>query len=1280
MKNLFKCFAILFSLNLFAQSGNVSLEWSEQTITLDQVGAFTLPAVQNQKFTYLTDLGVIEVHIPIEELQSIQPNSIQFKNIQTRRINKKYNDLNGHSVTTEVQYDLVSGTSERGTKNYLNIIPFIKKGNEIHQITSLTFEYSVTPQSRNTSYSLSTTQSVLATGNWHKIKIGETGIYKLDKNFLTQIGVPSNVDPRTIKIHGHGGKMLPLLNSANLYFDNPETAIFVQGENDGSFDDNDYILFYGVGTKGWDPAHVTHNNLYSDDSYYYITYGGSYGKRVQNLVQPTGNASVQYTDANERVFHEIDAVNVAKLSRKWFGETFSNSFTNSYNLNLVNPVVSKTAVLSGNVAAASTSSSTMSVSLNGLVVANANLDGSGLNYIGTERYFEYEISSPQVNNTINIQFNNNGVPSARGYVDFVAIDYFKQLTGYGKQFGFRNSALTTLPSIGEFIITNASNLSQVWDVTDIVNPKILNNSSSQISLKVQGGSPKEFVALDLSDTFTPTYVGVVTNQNLKGTIFNEGPVDYLLITPSEFLTAANRLAQFHKNYNNFNVKVINVDAIYEEFSSGKQDIAAIRNFVRYVYHNSPDTSRKLKYLNLFGDTSFDFKNRIANNTNFIPIFHHLNTSLNATTQLAVRTNFNDQSSFATDDFFVLLDENEGNITSQSYVGMDVAVGRMIAQSVEEAENMVDKVIAYHQKENTGRWKVNGIALADDVDALGDINLQSTLNEQVDELVAEKPFFNIRKILMDAYKQEVTSAGPRYPKAKEEFYQALDAGALFVNFLGHGGEQGLTGERMMDVSDIAAINNEGRLPLFIIVTCEFTRFDNPEFLSGGERLLKKDKGGAIALLATSRKISISNAEVFSLLITNYLFDTNNVNVGAVTIAEALRLAKNTNPSEKGVVSYLGDPGLKLAIPKQDIVINKVNGIDIDAYDGHLRALDLVKLEGSVVNVNGGIINSYNGNLAIQVFDKNIDRQTLGNDGVRQNGVVHKMNFTTLGETVFRGNATVENGKFEIEFMVPKDIKLAIGEGKVSMYATKDGEAIDDFVGANTAIKIGGINNEAAEDNKAPEIKLYMNDESFIYGGITNASPLFLAVVEDENGINTASGIGHDMVAILDGDVNNPIVVNEFYETEANNFRKGYVKYPFKDLEPGVHNIVFKAWDSYNNMGTAEIQFVVTENESIELKNVLNYPNPFIDYTQFWFEHNRPQEPLQVQVQILSVAGRIVKTINQTIVSEGFNSRDITWDGKDDFGNKVGKGVYIYRLKVKSTITGQQVEKIEKLVIL
>src|SRR5690606_27010530 len=288
--------------------------------------------------------------------------------------------------------------------------------------------------------------------------------------------------------------------------------------------------------------------------------------------------------------------------------------------------------------------------------------------------------------------------------------------------------------------------------------------------------------------------------------------------------------------------------------------------------------------------------------------------------------------------------------------------------------------------------------------------------------------------------------------------------------------------------------------------------------------------------------------------------------------------------------------------------------------------------------------------------------------------------TLGETVFRGNATVENGKFEIEFMVPKDIKLAIGEGKVSMYATKDGEAIDDFVGANTAIKIGGINNEAAEDNKAPEIKLYMNDESFIYGGITNASPLFLAVVEDENGINTASGIGHDMVAILDGDVNNPIVVNEFYETEANNFRKGYVKYPFKDLEPGVHNIVFKAWDSYNNMGTAEIQFVVTENESIELKNVLNYPNPFIDYTQFWFEHNRPQEPLQVQVQILSVAGRIVKTINQTIVSEGFNSRDITWDGKDDFGNKVGKGVYIYRLKVKSTITGQQVEKIEKLVIL
>ncbi|HLV46884.1 MAG TPA: type IX secretion system sortase PorU, partial [Flavobacterium sp.] len=386
------------------------------------------------------------------------------------------------------------------------------------------------------------------------------------------------------------------------------------------------------------------------------------------------------------------------------------------------------------------------------------------------------------------------------------------------------------------------------------------------------------------------------------------------------------------------------------------------------------------------------------------------------------------------------------------------------------------------------------------------------------------------------------------------------------------------------------------------------------------------------------------------------------------------------NEKSIVFFLGDPAVKLAIPKPKVELTHINETPIQDFDGSLRALDKIKLSGEVTNESNQLVSNFNGDLAIQIFDKEIDRQTLGNDNVQSGGGLYVMDFKTLGETVFRGNATVTNGKFEVEFVVPKDIKTNIGAGKASFYAVNQSQNLDDYTGYNKEIQIGGINENAAEDNISPEVALYMNDENFVSGGVTNESPLFIAYLEDDNGINTAGGIGHDLVAILDGDENNPIVLNDYYETEPDNFRKGFIKYPFSELENGLHTLTFKAWDVYNNPASAEIQFLVAKEEGISLKNVLNYPNPFVDYTEFWFEHNRPTELLMVQVQIFTVTGKIVKTINQTVVSDGNLSREITWDGRDDFGDKIGKGVYIYRLTVKSTLTGHRAEKLEKLVIL
>jgi hypothetical protein len=395
------------------------------------------------------------------------------------------------------------------------------------------------------------------------------------------------------------------------------------------------------------------------------------------------------------------------------------------------------------------------------------------------------------------------------------------------------------------------------------------------------------------------------------------------------------------------------------------------------------------------------------------------------------------------------------------------------------------------------------------------------------------------------------------------------------------------------------------------------------------------------------------------------------------AEGLRISKNNIGSdERRVVFYIGDPALRLAFPKRDIRLTTLNGVPISQATDTLKALSKVRIGGEVVDGSGNLITNYNGVLEAKIFDKNVQRQTLANDG-SSNGFI--MTFFTLGESLFSGKSTVSNGTFEFDFVMPRDTQIPVDQGRVSFYAQRNNLA-EDQTGVSLDIKVGGLNENAPTDNQGPLIRLFMNDESFTSGGITNDSPILIAKLEDTNGMNTASGIGHDMVAILDGDESNPFVVNEYYQADVDDFSQGSLNYKLRDLEDGLHTLTFKAWDVYNNSSTEEIQFIVAGNDALEITRVLNYPNPFVSYTEFWFNHNRPYEPLEVQVQVFTVTGKVVWTKNQIIMTEGFLARDITWDGKDDFGDRIGKGVYVYKITVKSTLTNKRVEKFEKLVIL
>ena len=407
----------------------------------------------------------------------------------------------------------------------------------------------------------------------------------------------------------------------------------------------------------------------------------------------------------------------------------------------------------------------------------------------------------------------------------------------------------------------------------------------------------------------------------------------------------------------------------------------------------------------------------------------------------------------------------------------------------------------------------------------------------------------------------------------------------------------------------------------------------------------------------------------------------------SIGEALRLTKIDNNiagiSQKRLVFLIGDPAMKLAFPEPDIRLTKVNDIDITQPIDTLKALSYTKLAGEVTDTNGNLLSNYNGTLTATVYDKNISRQTLANDNVNDNNGPIRLDFTTLGEIIFKGQASVVNGEFEVDFVVPRDIGIPVGNGKVSFYAQTN-NPLSNQAGANFDIEVGGINEDAPQDNIGPVINLFMNDENFVSGGITNESPNLLAKLQDDNGINTASGIGHDITVILDGDETNPLVLNDYYQANIDDYTNGTVSYPFRDLEPGPHTLTFKAWDVYNNSSTTELQFTVFDkDEELVIENVLNYPNPFVNYTEFWFNHNS-SDPLDVSVQIFTVSGKLVRTLNGQTASGSKSvsslSKDIVWDGRDDFGDKIGKGVYIYKLKVRSNRLNKQVEKIQKLVIL
>ncbi len=1281
----------IFWIHTHGQSKHFELTWNESTTDFTTENtSIKLPTFNAEYFVYNNDRSISFV-TQWNDNRKANNASLRIDNISYGSMNA--NALGGIDKTklpTQVQASIYNAKARDRHEHVLIVSPLVNENGIVKKVLSFDISYATNSQNTvNSGMPETIENSILATGNIYKFSVMKSGVYRIDANFLNQLGFNTeNINPKRLKIYGNGGRMLPLLNSENEHYGVPEIAITVVGENDNTFDAEDYILFYAEGPDRWNEESQTHINAFTDKTYYYITTEGlEDGKRIPEAIQPSGAPNVTITTFDDYQFHEIDNVNLVRLGRRWFGDVFNIETEKVFDFTIPNLVISEPVTIGIKPAAIGNVDTSMSTLINGQTPQNINgqpifnfnfsaISGGtyatqNLSGIGFKAgLLEEEMNLTSEDLSITLNYNNGGVAGSIGYLDYITVEAKRELIGVDEQFFFRYKEAANTTGIGEFIIGNAANISQVWDISNIWNvTKITNeNAATSFSFQAPMEEIREYIALDNAQILIPTIepTSLVANQNLKGTIFSNGDIDYIIITPEAFASEAERLADFHRTQTGLNVQVVGLQHIYNEFNTGNPDVGAIRNFIKYVYDNALSNQNKLKYVCFFGDASFDYKDRIEENTNIIPVFHSFRS-------------FSLSASFMTDDFYGMMDDHEGAfLPTPIPQRLDIALGRMLISSQSQAKALVDKTLSYYTKEAYGRWRNHVTIISDDADDQDDATLQEDLDNLGNTIAANKPYINITKIHADAFQQETSAGGERYPTVKNLIKENIALGSLVVNYFGHGGEDGLSGERIFEKNDSQELKNECRLPLFITITCEYTRFDNPLRQTAGEFMYWNEKGGAISLITTTRQIFRPVGVRVNEALSEQLFSYNSNTY--IPASEALRLAKNSlNNTNKRVVFYIGDPALTLAIPKPRINLTAINDVPITQETDTLKALSRVKISGNITNEAGNLLSNYDGTVFSTIYDKEVQRQTLAND------FLFVMDFTTLGEIIFRGKAIVTNGTFSFEFVVPRDISIPVGNGRISFYAEREG-VLEDHTGSSQNLKIGELNEDAPQDNQGPEVNLFMNDESFISGGITNESPFLLAKLADENGINTASGIGHDIVAILDGDEANPIVLNDYYETELNDFTKGIVKFPFRDLSEGSHTLILKAWDVYNNSSTSEIQFTVfNENNSLTITNVLNYPNPFVSHTEFWFNHNSSTE-LDIMVQVFTISGKVVRTLvgkaNTGSSSKDFGSlsRDITWDGRDDFGDKLGKGVYVYKLTVKSAVTNQKVEKFEKIVLL
>lgn len=1167
--------------------------------------------------------------------------------------------------------------------------PIVKKDGRWVRLSSCKLK--ITPNLKRMKQSVSNTSSkserwtknsVLSTGKWAKIRVSAEGIYALSLDQLSQMGFK---DMDRVKVYGYGG----LIQDEAFDFSSPSADVLSTATPDDLVEIpvvyHDWnLLFWAEGTRRWNYntatqryAHV--NNYYSQYSYYFITEGDA-KTLVQTLAELPSTSEIQRT-IPYAVTLDDDKEGWYEGGRRLFDAyNFASGNSRTYKLNLPGVDLSdeKAATyVEYSFSASSTQSNTaVQMSLNGELVSRMTL-GTANTLTETAKAQNQSLQYNTSTADLSFEFRTTAGNDAR--LDYIRVNYPRTLNVESTPYSFspQTSVVTTLQ------LTDATENTRVW--------RIGQKGSPTAEIPVKRGEDgrytfttdtpqRRFVAFNLNAKYpTPEFVEQVENQNLHA----DEQIDYVIIVPTsgKLVDQAERLANLHRNRSQMKVKVVKANQLYNEFSSGTPDANAYRRYLKMLYDRAESTETAPKYLLMMGKSPWDNRFLTSDWSK-----SNLNDYLLAYEVDAQVQSIGTVNSYVTDDFYAMLDDEEGvNIRREK---MDLAVGRMVCVTAADAERLVDKVERYMSNKDVGSWKNNVVLIGDD----GDANEHMTDAERISKVMTEKGDnrFSLQKIYLDRYARQSGATGYSYPAATDRIKAMMKSGALIFNYSGHGAPYQVAHEKVLHLEDFREALSP-HLTLWVLASCEIYPFDSKEE-NLAEASLFDANGGSIAFMCATRAVYASENSAINQMFSEYVIGRDSKG-RRITMGEALRLAKvylvtpkstsslpTDNSMNKLKYVYFGDPALELALPTGNVVLDSINGQALTA------ASDFRLSAGSVARFSGYISSDANLAEVDKIFAGEVSAEMLDctetivckdNDGSAKARNKDTFTFTERSRSIFKGSNRVEGGRFEFLVSIPRDISYSDASARISFYAVND-EKTKEANGYSEAFHLNGTAPQAEPDTVAPKVVAYLNEIGTPDMAVVNSSPTFIAQISDDSGINASgSGMGHDIELYLDNNTNEIINLNEYFTYTLGSYQSGQVVYPMSGLSLGQHTLTFRVWDVNNNSTTTHLRFVVRD-QALASNQVTATQNPAFTSTSFVTSFEGLTDiDSQVVLEVYNAQGILLWQQTQNIAAGG--SGCVThWNLIDSRSRRLDAGVYLYRAVITNA-QGTKETPTQKLII-